>query len=164
MFPNGKKQPLENFDIYWKKTPPQEETLPQHILLPTPSVLSTSSSPPPNLDLETSSYNVSLSDNGKSQIDSYYEQIKFNIDSQNLTLNELGSKSKELSNKRQIQVNQLKEIEDKEKLLLTRSRMLQISQDRSIYKKKIIYSLLAFILIAFILCLIMYVLFIRKKK
>ena len=30
--------------------------------------------------------------------------------------------------------------EDKEKLILTRSRMLQISQDRNSYKKKVIYS------------------------
>ena len=40
--------------------------------------------------------------------------------------------------------------------------MLQISQDRNAYKKKIIYSLIALIFAIFIFTLVMYVLFIRK--
>jgi hypothetical protein len=58
--------------------------------------------------------------------------------------------------------NQLTEIEDKEKLLLTRARMLQISQDRNAYKKKIIYTFIAAIFGIFILTLVIYVLFVRK--
>lgn len=64
--------------------------------------------------------------------------------------------------KQQIQIDQLKEIQEKEKLLLTRSRMLQISQDRNAYKKKIIYTLLSIIFIIFILIILSYVMF--KKR
>ena len=81
---------------------------------------------------------------------------------QGVSLSELGDKNDQLYQKQQIQLNQLKEIEDKEKLLLTRSRMLQISQDRNAYKKKVIYSLIAVIFAIFIFTLVMYVLFIRK--
>ena len=40
--------------------------------------------------------------------------------------------------------------------------MLQISQDRNSYKKKVIYSLIALILFIFIGTIMTYVLFIRK--
>jgi len=70
----------------------------------------------------------------------------------------------ELSQKQQIQLQQLQEIQDKEKLLLTRSRMLQISQDRNSYKKKIIYTLIAIIFIIFILILVFYVMFSKKRN
>jgi len=103
-----------------------------------------------------------LADNAKARINTYFDQIKNNIQMQGVSLRELSDKNYELYQKQQIQLNQLKEIEDKEKLLLTRSRMLQISQDRNSYKKKIIYSLIALIFAIFIFTLVMYVLFIRK--
>ena len=103
-----------------------------------------------------------LTDNAQAQINTYFDQIKNNIQLQGVSLRELSNKNDELYKKQQIQLNQLKEIEDKEKLLLTRSRMLQISQDRNAYKKKIIYSLIAVIFAIFIFTLVMYVLFIRK--
>ena len=80
----------------------------------------------------------------------------------NAALDELQQKNNELANKKNIQLDQLKEIEDKEKLLLTRSRMLQIAQDRNAYKKKIIYTLIAAIFIIFIFTLVTYVFFVRK--
>jgi len=101
-------------------------------------------------------------ENATSQIDTYLKQIQNNISMQGVSLTELGDKNEQLYQKQQIQLNQLKEIEDKEKLLLTRSRMLQISQDRNAYKKKVIYSLIAVIFAIFIFTLVMYVLFIRK--
>ena len=101
-------------------------------------------------------------ENAASQIDTYIKQIQNNISMQGVSLTELGDKNEQLYQKQQIQLNQLKEIEDKEKLLLTRSRMLQISQDRNAYKKKVIYSLIAVIFAIFIFTLVMYVLFIRK--
>ena len=107
--------------------------------------------------------NVLIGSNGNSQIDSVYQNIENNIDKQNLMVYTFEEKNRILIEKQQIQNNLLKEIEDKEKLLLTRSRMLQISHDRNVYKKKIIYSLLAFIFMIFIGCLVMYVLFIRNK-
>jgi hypothetical protein len=103
-----------------------------------------------------------LTDNAQAQINTYFDQIRNNIQLQGISLRELSNKNDELYKKQQIQLNQLKEIEDKEKLLLTRSRMLQISQDRNAYKKKIIYSLIAVIFAIFIFTLVMYVLFIRK--
>lgn len=80
-----------------------------------------------------------------------YATIQNNVQLQQASLQELESKNKDLVHKQKIQLNQMKEIEDKEKLLLTRSRMLQISQDRNSYKKKIIYSLIAAIFVIFIL-------------
>jgi Fe2+ transport system protein B len=106
--------------------------------------------------------NGQLADNAQAQINTYFDQIKNNIQMQGVSLKELSNKNDELYQKQQIQLNQLKEIEDKEKLLLTRSRMLQISQDRNAYKKKIIYSLIAVIFAIFIFTLVMYVLFVRK--
>lgn len=91
-----------------------------------------------------------------------YATIQNNVQLQQASLQELESKNKDLVHKQKIQLNQMKEIEDKEKLLLTRSRMLQISQDRNSYKKKIIYSLIAAIFVIFIFTLVMYVFYVRK--
>jgi hypothetical protein len=101
---------------------------------------------------------------GKDQLQNYYNLIENNIKLQGDTLDDIQSKNNELMEKQEIQINQLKEIQDKEKLLLTRSRMLQISQDRNAYKKKIIYSLIALIFLIFIITLVIYVYFSRKMK
>ena len=103
-----------------------------------------------------------LTGDATSQINNYFDQIKNNVEMQTVSLAELSNKNTQLMEKQKIQIDQLKEIEDKEKLLLTRSRMLQISQDRNSYKKKIIYSLIAVIFAVFILTIVMYVLFSRK--
>jgi hypothetical protein len=104
----------------------------------------------------------SLPTYGNQQIQSAYDLINSQKDIQDMALAELEAKNTELLAKQNIQVNQLKEIEDKEKLLLTRSRMLQIAQDRNAYKKKIIYTLIAAIFIIFIFTLVTYVFFVRK--
>jgi hypothetical protein len=103
-----------------------------------------------------------LAQSGSNAINTYYDLIQNNINAQNNYLNNINLKNQDILAKQQIQIDQLKEIEDKEKLLLTRSRMLQISQDRNSYKKKIIYSLLAVIFFIFILILATYVLYSRK--
>lgn len=99
---------------------------------------------------------------GNDVLQDAYATIQNNVQLQQASLQELESKNQDLVHKKQIQLNQMKEIEDKEKLLLTRSRMLQISQDRNSYKKKIIYSLIAAIFIIFIFTLAMYVFYVRK--
>ena len=109
-----------------------------------------------------SSNTVSLSDTGSANWQAYEEQLQSSTALQAKSIAQLNIKNKELEEKQMIQLNQMKEIQDKEKLLLTRSRMLQISQDRNSYKKKIIYSLLAVVFAIFILALVMYVLFTRK--
>ena len=103
-----------------------------------------------------------IGEQSSDQIHQFYNSLQDSIDLQNSFESNLNVKNDELLRKQQIQINQLKEIEDKEKLLLTRSRMLQISQDRNSYKKKIIYSLIAVIFLIFILTLVMYVLYSRK--
>jgi Fe2+ transport system protein B len=95
-------------------------------------------------------------------VDNYIQSIESNLQAQEVYLQNINNKNQELVNKQNIQIAQLKEIQDKEKLLLTRSRMLQIAQDRNSYKKKIIYTLLAIIFGIFILILVIYVLFTRK--
>ena len=105
---------------------------------------------------------IELTEYGNDKIQSYYQLIQNNIQLQGATNAEIVSKNSELLNKQTVQLNQFNEIEDKEKLLLTRSRMLQVSQDRNSYKKKIIYTIIALIFAIFIFTLVMYVLFIRK--
>ena len=73
------------------------------------------------------------------------------IDNNDAATTEINTKNKTLLQKQQIQDSQMKEIENKEKLLLTRARMLQISQDRNSYKTKIIYTLLAILIVIFII-------------
>jgi predicted PurR-regulated permease PerM len=103
-----------------------------------------------------------IASQGTQDVNNYVDLIQQNISSQQNYLNQINSKNSNIYQKQQIQINQLKEIEDKEKLLLTRSRMLQIAQDRNSYKKKIIYTLLSVIFAIFILILVVYVLFTRK--
>jgi len=73
------------------------------------------------------------------------------IDNNDAATTEINTKNKTLLQKQQIQDSQMKEIENKEKLLLTRARMLQISQDRNSYKTKVIYTLLAILIVIFII-------------
>jgi hypothetical protein len=108
------------------------------------------------------SFQASLAQQGDAQVNDYLQLITNNIDAQSTYLSNINQKNNELLQKQQIQIQQLKEIQDKEKLLLTRSRLLQIAQDRNSYKKKIIYTLLAIIFGIFILILVVYVLFTRK--
>lgn len=105
---------------------------------------------------------TTLGADSNAALNSYFNSIQSVIDSQSTYLSNINQKNTELVNKQNIQIAQLKEIQDKEKLLLTRSRMLQIAQDRNAYKKKIIYTLLAIIFGIFILILVVYVLFTRK--
>jgi hypothetical protein len=117
-----------------------------------------------NQNNESDSVVNNLGNYGNSLLQNYYNLIENNIKLQGDTLDDIQSKNNELMEKQEIQINQLKEIQDKEKLLLTRSRMLQISQDRNAYKKKIIYSLIALIFLIFIITLVIYVYFSRKMK
>lgn len=73
------------------------------------------------------------------------------------------SKNNNLIQKNRINLNQENAIADKQKLLLTRSRMLQVSMDKNSYKTKIIYTLLAIILFIFIVTLGIYA-FLSKKR
>ena len=78
-------------------------------------------------------------------------------------LQNVNQKNNTLMQKESIQMGLMAEIENKEKLLLTRSRMLQISHDRNAYKKQVIYTLIASALAIFILAIFGYNI-IRKTK
>lgn len=55
--------------------------------------------------------------------------------------------------------NQKAILEEKRAILLTRNRMLQLSQDRNYYKQKIVYTLLALIMACCVIVLIGYTAF-----
>ena len=103
------------------------------------------------------------STDAQSQIRNYQATLQKNQTLESNALNDLSNKNELLFKKENIQMQQLKEIEDKEKILLTRSRMLQISQDRNSYKMKVIYSLLTVIFSIFIITLLIYISFSKKK-
>ncbi len=104
----------------------------------------------------------SIANSGTVDINSLQGALQQTLDLQNNSLTEIQEKNQELNEKRLRQIEQMKEIEEKEKLILTRSRMLQIVQERNSYKKKIIYSLIAAILAIFIFTILMYVFYSRK--
>lgn len=100
-------------------------------------------------------------------ITSYYNSLNESIDSIKsdslLTDSDIEQKNLQLLEKQRRQLEQQKEIEEKNKLILTRSRMLQLAQERNMYKKKIIYTMIAIIFLILILALSTY-LFISKKS
>jgi len=75
---------------------------------------------------------------------------------------DIDKKAQQISEKQKQVYGQSQEIEDKMKLLDTRNKMLQLSIDQNIYKKKVIYSLLS-IIIALIVGMIFFYTFFSKK-
>lgn len=86
----------------------------------------------------------------------------FQNEDDTLNMSNIEDKIKELEEKKNLQSNQLKEISNKEKLYSKNTRLLQISQDRNSFKRKIIYTLIAAILFIFIIILLMFVFYTRK--
>lgn len=106
--------------------------------------------------------NVKLASLSNSVFNLYEKQIAKNTPLQESILKEIQIKQKQLEKKKILELNQAKEIQEKEEVLLTRSRMLQINQDRSSYRKKIIYSLLAIIFVIFIITIMIYIFFFKN--
>ena len=75
---------------------------------------------------------------------------------------EIDKKAQQISEKQKQVYGQSQEIEDKIKLLDTRNKMLQLSIDQNVYKKKVIYSLLS-VIIALIVGMIFFYTFFSKK-
>ena len=96
-------------------------------------------------------------------VDTYYTNIKNNINNNLDSLSTIDTKNMSLLEKDNIQSHLLLEIQDKQKLLLTRSRMLQISTDRNSYKLKIIYILISVAILLFIISIVIFI-FLRKNK
>jgi phosphoribosylaminoimidazole carboxylase (NCAIR synthetase) len=97
------------------------------------------------------------------QINKYYNDIQNDSYNENVILYDVDQKNNIIFQKERIQLQLLNEIENKEKLLLTRSKMLQISQDRNAYKKMLIYTSIAFGIILFIIILFVFHL-VRKPR
>ena len=74
----------------------------------------------------------------------------------------MDEKSKQISEKQKQIYGQSQEIDDKIKLLDTRNKMLQLSIEQNVYKKKVIYSLLS-VIIALIVGMIFFYTFFSKK-
>lgn len=74
---------------------------------------------------------------------------------------EIEEKNDELSSKQHLSRLQDEEIRQKSDLVETRNRMLQLSQERNVYKQKIIYTLIAIVIAIISLLLISYA-FLRK--
>ena len=104
-----------------------------------------------------------LLDSGTKVVDDYYSKVTTGANNENTALSEVNNKNSFLLEKEKIQNQILYEIESKEKLLLTRSRMLQISQDRNSYKQKLIYTSIASAIAIFILVIVIFSI-IRKGK
>ena len=94
------------------------------------------------------------------------EEAKSNILAAQSDINtkqaQIQKKSQLLEEKQKQVYGQSQEINDKIKLLETRNRMLQLSIDRNVYKKKVIYSLLAVIISLVVAMLLIYSFFNKK--
>jgi Na+/phosphate symporter len=77
-------------------------------------------------------------------------------------MEKISDKDEELQNKMERSILQQREIEYKKKLIDTRNRMLQLSQDKNVYKSKVIYTLLASIIMITMVLLAIYIYFMRK--
>jgi len=80
----------------------------------------------------------------------------------NETSDQIEKKADSLEEKQKQVYGQMKEIEDKMRLLETRDKMLELSINRNLYKKKVIYSLFSVIL-AFVILMICFYAFFNKK-
>lgn len=90
----------------------------------------------------------------KNDIMSKLSTTKDNIQQQRGQITNLNSK---IDEKRQRLMRQEEEIAEKQKIILTRNRMLNLSQANNSYNNKIIYVLVSLIFAFFIIMLLMYV-------
>jgi lipopolysaccharide export LptBFGC system permease protein LptF len=72
--------------------------------------------------------------------------------------------NQELTEKQKVQKDKIELIKDKEANLIKVNSLLKSSNDRNNFKRKIIYTLVAFILLLFVLCLSTYIYFVRDFK
>jgi uncharacterized membrane protein len=66
-----------------------------------------------------------------------------------LSMNDLKSKENRI-------LQQTLELEDKNRIVLTRSRMLEIAQERNIFARKMFYTLIALIIFIIVITLVIY--------
>ena len=94
--------------------------------------------------------------------DSLYNDINSTQSFINNQMSNISVLQGELQGKNDQLFGQAEEISNKKKLLDTRNRMLQLSVERNVYKKKIIYTLFSIILAILIIILVSYSYFNKK--
>lgn len=95
----------------------------------------------------------------KKDIDRMKKKINEENNQINLMAKKINEKEEELNNKMKRSAMQKQEIEYKKKLIDTRNRMLELSQEKNVYKNKVIYTLMAVVLLIIIILLAVYVYF-----
>ena len=104
---------------------------------------------------------INLTNRNIDTIKSRINKTRMNIANQQLSIKDM---DRELNGKNNQIFGQSSQIENKKKLIDTRNMMLQLSIDRNIYKKKVIYSLLAFIIAIFAIMIFGYAFFNKKRN
>jgi hypothetical protein len=118
---------------------------------------------------EESDINAAAMNIGAAQIvsEDLQEELEDRIDAlirlTNKQANALQYREGRLTSKNEQIVQQSQEIDNKMKLIDTRNRMLQLSMERNLYKKKVIYTLFSCIIAVLILMLLVYSYFNKKK-
>lgn len=119
-----------------------------------------------NFKITTSSSQIKVILESELKSESSYEFIKNEINNQKSIINETSTqiekKAEALEEKQKQVYGQTKEIEDKIRLLETRSKMRELSMNRNLYKNKVIYSLFSVVL-AFVIIMIGLYAFFNKK-
>jgi peptidoglycan hydrolase CwlO-like protein len=105
-------------------------------------------------------YAESTADQTTADLEAQIERLKRIVAEQEKTLK---TRETSLTNKNEQIMQQNNEITNKEKLIDTRNRMLQLSMERNVYKKKVIYTLFSCIVAVLILMLLIYGYFGKKK-
>jgi predicted nucleic acid-binding Zn-ribbon protein len=90
------------------------------------------------------------------------KNIRLRAEQENL-VKSVDEQRKILSSNQTNFTNYTRDLQDKMELLATRDRMLQLSQERNVYKKKVIYVLFSFI-IALLVAIIATYTFFNKQK
>ena len=72
---------------------------------------------------------------------------------------EIATKSNEIRTREEILKDKDNNVSDNRSLLNVRDRMLQLSQDKNIYKQKVIYTLIALIISVFMIVICGYIFF-----
>ncbi len=68
----------------------------------------------------------------------------------------MSSSVNDLKNKESRILQQTLDLEDKNRIVLTRSRMLEIAQERNIFTRKMFYTLMAVIILIIVITLVIY--------
>jgi chromosome segregation ATPase len=104
---------------------------------------------------ETEAVNKYLSNNPDlNQMNNKLNSVSDNLSKSTTQINTLNSN---IDNKRQRLIRQESEIGQKRKIILTRNRMLNISEANNRYNQKLIYTFVSIIFGLFILMLVLYV-------